>query len=320
LQKVLLGSYLSAHPDHSARHGHARSLAGLRGDLEAAFSAFQGSRYATAAGRAAVLLTDAERAAGECSEPERPRAQELLALAYQAAATVLVKVGEPDLGWIAAERGLNSANASGNAIVRASLCRSVAFSLLASGRLEAAMRTVESSAGRLKEERTGGATALSVYGMLFLAGAMAAARSGDSARTADYLQEADAAARRLGRNANHLWTAFGPTNVAIHRVNTAVELGDFQAVRRTSLALNTSAVPAERRVRYLLDVARIHSLTGSRDDAARTMLLAERMAPEQVRQHHLSHQVVLRLVRNSMGKPPAELRGLARRVGVCGPE
>lgn len=149
-----------------------------------------------------------------------------------------------------------------------------------------------------------------------LVGSMASARFGDSARTADYLTEAGRAAGRLGRDANHLWTAFGPTNVAIRRVNTAVELGDIHAVLKSGLALNTEAVPAERRVRYLLDVARVYAMTGNRDGALGTILRAERVAPEQVRQHYLGRTVVMNLTRSTIGKPAIELQKLAKRMKI----
>ena len=157
---------------------------------------------------------------------------------------------------------------------------------------------------------------LSVCGTLFLVGSMAAARSGDGKRTARYLQQANAAARRLGGDANHLWTAFGPTNVAIHRVNTAVELGDSGTALRSSLETRTKALPPERRVRYLLDVARAHSMAGDHVDALGTLLAAERIAPEQVRQHYVSTKVVIALRRNAIGKPSAELADLAKRMKV----
>jgi hypothetical protein len=107
--------------------------------------------------------------------------------------------------------------------------------------------------------------------------------------------------------------------VAIHRINTAVELGDVQTVLDSGLSLNTDAVPAERRVRYLLDVARVYSLTGNRDDALGTMLTAERIAPKQARQHHLSGKVVMTLIRSGTGKPAIELQKLARRVNILEP-
>jgi hypothetical protein len=155
---------------------------------------------------------------------------------------------------------------------------------------------------------------LSVYGTLFLVGSMAAARSGDNATTAEYLREAERAARRQGRDANHLWTAFGLTNVEIHRVNTAVELNNIQAVLDCGLSLNTTALPAERQVRYLLDIARVYCLTGRRDESLSVLLTAELTAPEQVRTHYISRQVVADLLQGKFGRAPAELTSLAVRV------
>jgi len=70
---------------------------------------------------------------------------------------------------------------------------------------------------------------LSVYGTLFLTGAMAAARNEDRGIVRTFLVEADAIAGQLGGDGNRVWTSFGPTNVAIHRVATAAELGDFKS-------------------------------------------------------------------------------------------
>jgi transcriptional regulator with XRE-family HTH domain len=298
----------------SAQNEEIPSLADLERDVRVTFNAYQQSRFANAASRVSTLLADAQLAAQRCRETERARAQKVLALSYQAAASVLTKSGEPDLAWIAAERGFNASESSGSPAVRGSLIRSVAFALHSTGRFEPAMRLVDASADSLYEGIEGSDALLSAYGTLFLVGSMAAARFGDASRTADYLREASNAALRLGRDGNHLWTSFGPTNVAIHRVNTAAELGDFQAVLDSGLTLRTTAVPTERRVRYMLDIARVHALTGKRDDALGTLLTAERIAPEQVRQHYLSRRVVMSLIRSTPGKPTTQLSKLAVRV------
>jgi hypothetical protein len=261
-----------------------------------------------------MLLADAQIAMRECREEQRARFLRILALAYHVAAAVLSKVGQPDISWIAAERGLNAAEASGTPAIRGSLIRSVAFALLSSGRLESAMRLVESGAGNLESEMTGDHGVISVYGTLLLVGSMAAARFGDRQKTADYLRAADSAAGLLGGEGNHLWTAFGPTNVAIHRVNTASELGDIQTVLDSGMSLNTDAVPVERRVRYLLDVARAHSLTGEPQNALGALLTAERLAPEQVHQHYLARKVIAALVKSKAGKPSVELEKIAMRT------
>ncbi|MEU4519404.1 hypothetical protein AB0F52_11890 [Amycolatopsis sp. NPDC024027] len=122
----------------------------------------------------------------------------------------------------------------------------------------------------------------------------------------------------MGVDGNHLWTAFGPTNVAIHRVNTAMELGDVQVALDIGPALDTSTLPLERQVRHLLDVARAYNNSGQKDAAVATVLDAERRAPDQVRHHYLSRQLVLNWVRNTPGKPAFELDQLARRMHVVG--
>ena len=217
----------------------------LERDLDATFNAYQQSRFTSAASRVSTLLPDVQLATREYKGAQRTKAFGILALSYQAAASVLTKAGLADLAWIAAERGLNAAKSTDSSAVQGSLIRSVAFAMLSTGHLEPAMRLIETGANHLEAEITKDDTVLSVYGMLFLAGAMAAARFGDGPKAADYLQEATNAARRLGTDANHLWTAFGPTNVAIHRVNTAAELGDMQTVLDTGPSLNTDAVPTE---------------------------------------------------------------------------
>lgn len=293
------------------------SLADLRRDLERCFDAYQQSRFSVAANRVCTLLSDTAVASREVPAAERQGVEVVRALAYQAAAAVLTKTRDLDLAWIAAERGLAAAQLAGDPVVRGSLMRSAAFAMLSCGRLEAAMRQIESAAHDMKPTLNGGDRALSVYGMLFLAGSMAAARFGDSDRTADYLREADDTARRLGRDGNELWTAFGPTNVAIHRVNTATELDDFQTVLNAQ-PLGNASVPLERRTRYLIDIARAQSLTGRRDEALSTLFAAERDAPEHVRQHHVARTVVAGLVKSTRGKPGVGLDRLAQRLDVAG--
>ena len=158
---------------------------------------------------------------------------------------------------------------------------------------------------------------LSVYGTQLLAGSMAAARNDDRSTASEFLTAADTTARRLGSDENRLWTAFGPTNVAIHRVSTAMELGDVQVAIDLGPGLDTSAVPTERRVRHSLEVARALSTSNKRDDALSTLLDAEQIAPEQVRYHFLSRHLVQTWIRTQRGKPRYHLTDLAHRLNVA---
>jgi hypothetical protein len=121
---------------------------------------------------------------------------------------------------------------------------------------------------------------------------VAAARAEDRASVRAFLDEADDAARRLGRDGNHLWTAFGPTNVSIHRVSTAMDLGDIQVAIDLGPRADTSGLPVERQVRHALENARALSARNRTDDALAAVLEAEQLAPEQVRHHAISRQLV----------------------------
>jgi hypothetical protein len=279
------------------------------------FDGYQQSRFGYVTAQAPGLLQSAVLAARTADGAATGRAHELLALSYQAAASVLTKLGEADLAWIAADRGLAAAQHSDNQVVLGSLFRSVAHTLLSTGRFKPAVQLVDRAAAVLSPGLgTAGGEMLSVYGSLFLAGAMAASRAEDRSTTQDFLREAEESARRLGRDANYLWTAFGPTNVAIHRVNTAMELGDVQIALDIGPALDTSGLPTERRVRHALELARAYSARNRSDDGLAVVLDAERMAPEQVRHHYISRQLVLTWMRQKRGRPAIELAGLAARL------
>jgi transcriptional regulator with XRE-family HTH domain len=279
------------------------------------FDAYQHSRFGYVTAHAPGLLQDTVAAARTADEDDAVRAHELLALSYQAAASVLTKLGEADLAWIAAERGLTAAQRTDSRVVLGSLFRSVAHTLLATGRFQPAVSLVDRAAGVLGSDLgMAEGPMLSVYGSLFLTGAMAASRAEDRPTTRAFLHEAQEAASRLGADANYMWTAFGPTNVAIHQVNTAMELGDVQIALDIGPALDTSELPTERRVRHALEVARAYSARNRRDDGLAAILDAERMAPEQVRHHFISRQLVLTWMRQQRSKPSLELAGLASRL------
>jgi hypothetical protein len=237
-------------------------------------------------------------------------------LTYQLAATQLTKLGESDLAWIAADRGLTAVRPTGDPVVTGSLFRSVGHALHSTGRYAEAVRLTEDAAGYLEPHLKQATPALlSVYGTLFLAGSMAAARANDAATTRAFLNTADHTAARLGSDGNHHWTAFGPTNVAIHRVATAAELGDLQVAVDLGPRVDTAGLPMERRVRHALEVARAYSSYNRGDDALAALLDAEQMAPEQVRHHFLSRQLTLTWIRRQRGKPSPQLVGLARLLG-----
>ncbi|MFE2536500.1 helix-turn-helix domain-containing protein [Streptomyces sp. NPDC059371] len=297
--------------------GEPTRLEELRRNVTEVLDAYQASRYGFATRHLPLLLADALIAAQAYEGRDREQANELLALTYQSAAMVLGKVGEVDLAWIAADRGLAAAQQSGNSAVTGSLFRSVAHCLLTTGRFESAVQLVGDAADYLRSGLADAAPDfLSIYGTLFLAGSMAGARADDRSTVREFLAEADQAARRLGRDANHMWTAFGPTSVDIHRVATAAELGDMQVAVDLGPRIDTSNLPTERRTRHNIEVARALSAHNRTEDAVAMILEAEAWAPEQVRSHYLARELVLTWIRNHRGRPSQTMAGLADRLHV----
>ncbi|MGI5511587.1 helix-turn-helix domain-containing protein [Streptomyces sp. CA-106131] len=297
--------------------GDPTPLEELRSSVVEVLDAYQASRYGFATRRLPLVLADALIAAQSYEGVDREQANELLAMTYQSAAMVLGKVGEEDLAWIAADRGLGAAQQSGNPAVTGSLFRSVAHCLLSTGRFDAAVQLVGDAADYLRPGLTDAdPDFLSIYGTLFLAGSMAAARADDRSTVREFLGEADHAGRQLGRDANRMWTAFGPTNVAIHRVATAAELGDMQVAVDLGPQIDTSSLPTERRTRHNIEVARAFSAHNRIDEALAMVLEAESWAPEQVRSHYLARELVLTWVRNQRGRPSRAMAELADRLHV----
>ena len=227
---------------------------------------------------------------------------------------VLTKVGEHDLAWIASQRGLSTAEDIGDEAIIGSLRRSMVHTLQSHGRSEAATRLAERTYDDLRSATADGSEReTSIYGTLLLAASMATARAGDRTGVDDLLDEADHHAQRLGRDANHLWTAFGPTNVAVHRVAAAVAGDDIATAEQWVERIDPTELPSERQVRYLFDVAMIAVHRNQTDTAIATILEAERHAPEQVYHHVMAQQIIGHLRNSKAGRQDPRLAQLDRR-------
>lgn len=302
---VSLGRVLTAYarPD-AAAHGSGQVL---ELSVAAAFTAYQASNFELAAvhaTRALGLVAAVDSADRSC------------ALAYQISAALLSKTGRGDLSWIAADRGVAAANRSGDPDVHVSLLRTTAFAMAASGQPVNALELIASAARNFQPEMARSSTSAAVYGTLLLTGAVISAGQGGASDAETYLDEADAAAVAAGDDGNELWTAFGPTNVAIHRANVAAAASDMDTVLSAGGRLHVEHMPTERRVRLHLDIARASLAVGDREDALATLVRAEASAPSQVRHHRITKDVVNSLVETATRRPGVELTRLAHAVGV----
>jgi outer membrane PBP1 activator LpoA protein len=157
---------------------------------------------------------------------------------------------------------------------------------------------------------------LSLYGALHLVLAVAAAGDNERRQAHDHLGTARAIAGQLGEDRDDYGTEFGPTNVAIHAVSIAVELGDAGQAIDLSQAINASTLSPERQARYLLDLAQAHAMRRQIGEALHSLEEAERIAPEETRDHATGRAVVRDLLQLSGLRPRPELPDLADRFGV----
>jgi hypothetical protein len=184
---------------------------------------------------------------------------------HHLAATTLSKVGESDLSWIAAERALHAAEQADDPLVLASAARAGTHAFLANGRYDDALSLGSTAAGWLRERMDeDDPEALSLFGMLHLRTAVAAGRHQDRGTARELLDLATDAAERLGTDANHWQTGFGPTNVELHRLSVALDLGDVTYVIERAPRITTENLPAERTATHLIDTGRALSLVAVR--------------------------------------------------------
>jgi len=225
---------------------------------------------------------------------------------------------EIDAAWIAADRAAYTAEAAGSPLAVAASMFRMAHVFLALGQFEQAQHVATSTAQALEPKITGkpGPETLSLYGAFHLVLAVAAARDNQRGLAHQHLDTATTIAERLGEDRDDFGTEFGPTNVAIHAVSIAVELGDAGQAIELAQHVDPSNLSPERQARYYLDLAQAHTMRRQIGEALHALQEAERIAPEETRVHYVGRAVTRDLLQLSGLRPRPELRELAERFGV----
>jgi transcriptional regulator with XRE-family HTH domain len=298
------------------------ALPELRKSIRHAWLTYQHARGGALARSLPHLLRQAQ--AADAAYREGQDAQEgahLLGQVYQIASSSLRNLGEYELAWLAADRAVNVAQRAGDELLAGMATFRVGLALLAMTRARPALELSVSVANRLAP--TNGCDSspqrLSVYGMLLLQGAMAAAKISDSTTAEDLLGAAEDAANWLGADRNHYWSSFGPTNVLLHRVAAAVEMGEGRYAIATHEQIGAdgfAALVPERRVHYLLDMARGWAQVGDVYRAGEMLVAGDRLAPAELRSRPAAREIIGDVLRRSHGNPPPAVSELAEHVGV----
>jgi transcriptional regulator with XRE-family HTH domain len=298
-------------------------LAEMRKAVSHAWLTYQHAKYAVLTRTLPKLLRDAQAAdAAFQGEAEGRVAAHLLGQVYQIASSSLRKLGEHELAWLAADRSIAVSQRAGDPLLAGTATYRTGIALLALGRARASLEVNVNVANRLAPGYDGARAAperLSVYGMLLLQGAMAAARIGDSATVRDLIHGAEDAAISLGGEFNHYWTSFGPTNVLLHRAAAAVELGEGRLAVETHRLIDMAsfcALPPERRAHHYLDLARGYAQLGDVERASESLLEGDRLAPAEIRCRPIAHELLGDVLRRTRGTPAQPITELAEHMGV----
>ncbi|MDQ7910744.1 hypothetical protein RB614_40250 [Phytohabitans sp. ZYX-F-186] len=296
-------------------------LAVMRAEVVGAHQAYQAARYdEVIAGLPGLLGASDVLHRSAVGDIRRDALLEYVS-AYAVAAKLLTKMGAGDLALLAADRCATAAVDADSLAARGMAAYQVVCALLRSDRPEDA----ESLAVRMAVEiqrhtKRDAPTLVSVAGALWLIAAVIASRRTDRAEALRRLDLADQLADMLGEDGNFAWTAFGATNVAIHRVSVAAELGDPAEALRLAEPVDPERLPAglnSRRAQVHLDLAWAHAQRKRDAEALLQLMEAEQLAPESVRYNVIVRELVREMLgRQRHGVKSSALHGLAVQAGV----
>lgn len=317
---------LSGHPaldallatqDRAVAHDPAE----LAGTVERLWQLTHTTRFAELSSAIADALPRLERAARTADAGDRAEIHLLLSQAYQALAAAFVRQDEADAAWVAADRAIRAAEQSGQPLhVFAGTFR-MAHAFVRLQRLDQAEHVAKMAVAALRTHSSTSRPSpetLSVLGSLHLVLALAAARGGRREQARREIASARDIAAQLGEDRNDFNLEFGPTNVEIQAVSTAVELGDAGEALELGHRIDAGRLSPERRSRLLIDLGRAHAQRRNLGEALDCLLRAEEVAPESVRNHVAARATIRELILIAGRGAPPDLVKLAKRANATG--
>ncbi|MFD5065270.1 helix-turn-helix domain-containing protein [Streptomyces sp. NPDC058394] len=294
--------------------GTTRTLELLQSGVDDLWDLTHAGQLAQVSTLAVQLLPELERTVRTDPGEHQAELYLLLSRAYQALSAAFVRQDEADAAWVAADRAVFAAERSGNPLhVCASVFRMVqAFVRLRSlGQAEHAAQTAISALG---EQDNQSPESLSVLGSLHLALALVRARASARTEAKEEIAKARAIAAQLAENRNDFNLEFGPVNVEIQAVSTAVDLGDAGEALDIGLTIDATELSPERQGRLLMDLGRAHAQRRHGGEALDCLLRAEAIAPEIIQTHQAARAAIRELVLVAGRNASRELLELAERA------
>ena len=276
----------------------------------AARADFCAARYASL-GRALPGLLAAASATRDASNGRaREQASVVLARAYVLAAELALKQHN-DAAWVAADRALTAARASGHPVPIGESSRVVAITMRRSGRSPAAVRLLTQEAADLD---VGQSPTGAVRTTLLLTAAYTAASGRDRATALGLLDEAQEETERHRAVPGLFTVDISRTQVDVYRIGVLNALGTPDEGVKVVEKLNIDSMPtAERRARAWTDTARMWHALGDQPQTFAALRKVEQEAPQEAR------RPALRALTADLLHTPARVPGVrefAARTGA----
>ncbi|MEE1825840.1 helix-turn-helix transcriptional regulator [Streptomyces sp. BE20] len=296
------------------------SLPMLRAEIADAWTLYHEADFGRVMSMLPEIIGDARLAAAVGKGQDRPAAQHALGKALQLGGHLAIRLGKTDLGLSSLERAMAAADASGDPLLAAMVCNSVAWAYQRQNRLDDARYLAVHAADEVERGRITDADGLRVWGGLLMSAATSTARGGDFEGASDMMRTAEKATTGLARlpatSDGRMVSVFSRSSVRIERVRLAVQHARPDEALRVARGMRLSAdVPPSWRTWLLLDVARAHVDVGDATSAVATPEKLQRVAPGWMRHHTLAVSIVADLLAGP-ARPPG-LRQLARTLGLC---
>jgi transcriptional regulator with XRE-family HTH domain len=301
-------------------------LGRLRQDVDEAWAIWQSGQgsYRQTGQLLPSLIVDVERVRRAFRTPGeavlRRRAAQIAADGCFLVRMFCNYVGRPDLALLAADRANRAAEDADDPLRVARGAWDISYELFRDSEFDAAEQIASQAAIELEPRVAAGQLdCVAMYGQLQLHIAVIAVRQGDLWTARELIQDKALPAARTVGESNIMWTAFGPTNCAIHSVSIEMEAGHANEAIRLADQVDVSLTPVvERRSRHYLEVAKCYDLKHDDMGTLTHLRLASDTGSEHLQYNPMVRDMVRGLLHRARPSYVAAVRNLANRIHLAG--
>lgn len=296
--------------------GPVRPLTELRTEVEEIAQRRLASQYTRIMRTGPDLLAETLRALAVAQPEERAQAARIAISACRTVDAAAYKYGAIDLSGRLLDTMRWLAPVADDPITTATVAYVRTEQYFASRAHAAGQRALERAIDAAPT--TSASAAVAARAALHMRAAVIAARAGDRDAADEHTRHAVRLAEQIPEGV-YDGTAVGPDSVRIHQVSLSVSLGGARLGRALAIAREWApprTLCAERRSSFYIEMARAQLHAGRPDHAFEALKVAQRLAPQHVREHRWVREDVSALVR----RRKASVESLTNFAQWCGAE